>query len=229
METVRKMHVVVNKRATKAGEGIISQKDMAITLFTFMGFHVLMPDKFGIVGTREQFEAFNHFWRVIGYMLGTHDKFNCCGETVDETISRLEAIREDILVPCLQFPCPEYEGYTRIAVDGMWHFDPLDNHYNSMTFIMKRAVKVPGYFYFESEALEGAKENQKYLERLSLYARFRVFLDIIVYEYLSHVLIFRWIFNFIRMIAGIVDKYPVLALKSFGKKYAYVEIMKSKT
>lgn len=30
LETVRKMHVVVNRRTTKAGVGIISQKDMAI-------------------------------------------------------------------------------------------------------------------------------------------------------------------------------------------------------
>ena len=56
------MHVAVNKRAIKAGVGIVSQKDMAITLFSFMGFHVLMPDKFGVVGTREQFEAFSHLW-----------------------------------------------------------------------------------------------------------------------------------------------------------------------
>lgn len=116
------MHITVNRRAVKAGEGIISQKDMAVTLFTFMGFHVLMPDKFGIVGTREQFEAFNHFWRLIGFMLGTHDQFNCCGETLDDTLGKLEAIRRDIIYPGLQFTSPEYESYTRIAVDGMWHF-----------------------------------------------------------------------------------------------------------
>lgn len=105
---------------------------MALTQFAFMGFHILNPDQFGIVGTREQFEAFNHFWRVIGFMLGQKDEFNICGETLDDTLSRLEAIREDILIPNLIFPCSEYESYIRIAVDGMWHSDPTmhyGNHY----------------------------------------------------------------------------------------------------
>lgn len=130
LETVRRMHVVINRRSTKAGMGIISQKDMAITQFTFMGFHLLMPDKFGIVGTREQFEAFNHFWRVIGYMLGTENRFNCCGETLDDTLGRLESIKEDFLLPALKNPCAEYENYTKIATDGMWHQDPT-LHYGS--------------------------------------------------------------------------------------------------
>jgi ER-bound oxygenase mpaB/B'/Rubber oxygenase, catalytic domain len=125
LETVRKMHVVVNRRSTKAGEGIISQKDMSITLFTFMGFHLLMPEKFGIVGTREQFEAFNHFWRVIGHMLGTDDKYTCCADSLDETLRRLESIKEDILIPSLLFPAEKYESYTKIAVDGMWHSEPI--------------------------------------------------------------------------------------------------------
>jgi hypothetical protein len=223
------MHVVVNKRAIKSEEGFISQKDMAITLFTFMGFHILMPDKFGIVGTREQFEAFNHFWRVIGYMLGTDDKFNCCGETLDDTLGMLDAMREDILMPGLQFPCNHYESYTRIAVDGMWHFDPYDNHYDTMAFMMRRAVKVPGYYYFDTECLADEKdENKKIFAKLSLYTRLRIFLEILIYEKMSHVLIFRWIFNIMRMCLAVLDFHPFLALRAFGKKYAYVEIMKPK-
>jgi ER-bound oxygenase mpaB/B'/Rubber oxygenase, catalytic domain len=119
------MHVVVNRRSTKAGAGIISQKDMSITLFAFVGLNLLEPQKFGIVGTREQFEAFSHFWRVIGYMLGTEDKFNCCGETLDDTLSRLRSIKENMLVPALTFPCEEFDGYSRTALHGMWHSEPI--------------------------------------------------------------------------------------------------------
>lgn len=223
------MHVVVNQRAVKAGKGIISQKDMSITLFLFMGFQVLMPDKFGIVGTREQFEAFSHFWRVINYMLGTHNKFNCCGETLDDTLGRLEAIREDMILPGLISADPEYENFTRISVDGMWHFNPLDNHYDSIMFIIKRAVGVPGYYYFASEASGDEKENAKIFKQLSSYSKFNIFAKILVYEYLTKYLIFRWIFNIIRILFALLDFYPILALKNFGKKYAYVEIMKNKT
>lgn len=130
LETVRRMHVVVNARSTKAGVGIISQKDMAITQFTFMGFHLLMPEEFGIVGTREQFEAFNHFWRVIGFMLGTEDKYNCCGETLDETLGRLRAIKEDMLLPTIVSPHPDFEDYAKTAVEGMWHADPTLHYGN---------------------------------------------------------------------------------------------------
>lgn len=101
---------------------------MAITLFNFMGFHILMPDKFGIVGTREQFEAFNHFWRVIGYLLGMEDRFSCCGETLDETLMRLRVIREDMLLPALMIPSPDFEHYTRTAIAGMWYNEPILHH-----------------------------------------------------------------------------------------------------
>lgn len=198
---------------------------MAITLFTFMGFHILNPEQFGIVGSREQFEAFNHLWRVLGYLMGTKDEFNCCGETLDDTLGRLEAMREDIFVPQLQFPSDEYENYTRMAVNGMWHFDP-SIYYDSMMWLMRRALKVPGYFYFGSES---SGEKRVY-NKLSLYTKLRILLDIVVYEYMSHVFIFRWIFNIFRILFSIVDKfYPFLSLMSYDKKYAYVEIMKPKT
>lgn len=103
---------------------MISQKDMAITQFLFVGFQVLMPLEFGVVGSEEQLEAFSHLWRVIGFMLGTDDRFNCCGKTLAETRKRLRAIRDEMLLPAMQSPFREYENYIRIAFDGMWHFDP---------------------------------------------------------------------------------------------------------
>lgn len=124
LETVRRMHAVVNKRSTRAGVGIISQKDMAITQFLFMGFQLLMPEKFGIVGTQSDFEAFNHLWRVIGNMLGTEDRFNCCGKTLEETRSRLQAIKEDMLLPAIKMATPEIELNNRTAFEGYWHSDP---------------------------------------------------------------------------------------------------------
>lgn len=118
------MHVVVNRRSTKAGVGIISQKDMAVTQFLFMGFHVLMPREFGLVASREQFEALSHFWRVIGFMLGTEDRFNACGETLEETKGRLLAIKEDLMLPATENPFEGVESYVRTAFEGMWHSDP---------------------------------------------------------------------------------------------------------
>lgn len=67
---------------------------------------------------------------TFGESLGTHEKFNCCGETLDDTLGRLEAIRQDMILPALMSADPEYESYTKISVDGFWYFNPLDNHYD---------------------------------------------------------------------------------------------------
>lgn len=139
------MHAVAHRRLTNAGVGMISQKDMAITQFMFAGFQLLMPSEFGIVGSEEQLEAFSHLWRVIGFMLGTDDRFNCCGETLSETRKRLRAIRDEMLLPAMQSPFPEYNDYIRIAYDGMWYFDP-SLHYG------KERARV-GDVYFQTRRL----------------------------------------------------------------------------
>lgn len=97
-----------------------------------------------------------------------------------------------------------------------------------MIFIMKRNLNIPGYFYYESEVEDTASKNKNVLSELSYYTQFRIWLEVVVYEQLSKILIFRWIFNVMRISLALLDVYPVLALISFGKKYAYVEIMKAK-
>ena len=97
-----------------------------------------------------------------------------------------------------------------------------------MTFMMKRALNVPGYFYYESEVAEIEDKKKSVLKELSYYSQFRIWLDLVVYEKLSKIFICRWIFNVMRISLALLDVYPVLALISFGKKYAYVEIMKAK-
>jgi len=224
---VRKVHLIVNKRSEKAGTGIISQKDMSVTIFAFMGFHLLDPESVGIVGSDEQFEAFNHFWRLIAHLLGTEERFNVCAETVAETRGRLLAIKEDIFLPKLTNPSKEFDEYIQIAMEGMWYFDPTI-HFESMMYTIKRYVGVPGYHYQQSEAADFRADNKKVFDSMSTYTRFRIALDIIIYEQLSHILIFRWIFNAFRVFLGILHHWPILALRKFGKKYAYVDIFKTK-
>ncbi|KAG4067215.1 hypothetical protein HA402_000206 [Bradysia odoriphaga] len=227
LHTVRKMHVVVNKRSTRADVGIVSQKDMAITQFLFIGFSLLAPEMFGVVGSYEQLDALNHLWRLVGYMLGTQDQFNACGETVEETQSRLQSIAEDMLVPGWKDPFPECLPYSKVTFDGLWTGTPTA-HYDTTMFMIKRAIGVPGYYWFDSESSGFEEENRKLFEEMSLFTKFNIFLDIIIYEYLSHVFIFRWIFNVLRFFMALLDVYPFLALIRFGKKYAIVEVMKKK-
>ncbi|CAO1370952.1 unnamed protein product [Diamesa tonsa] len=221
---VRRIHLTISKRSEKNGTGIISQKDMAITQFLFAGVHLYSPDKLGIIGTQEQFEAFNHMWRVFGYMLGIKDEYNLCGETWADTRSRIEAMKEACLVPSLQFPTEAYETEDRGERDLKVY--PV-MHYETVIYSLKRMLSVPGYHYFQSEAITKDSDNTKVFQQLSYYTRFRIFLNIIIYQYLSPIFIFRWTFNIMRIILGILDKYPVIAIYKFGKKNAYVEILKS--
>lgn len=218
---------------------------MAVTQFLFMGFQVLMPDEFGVVGTREQFEAFNHLWRVLGYMLGTEDRFNACGETLEETRSRLQSIKEDIILPALKMSTPEIEAYVRNAYEGTWYSDPTmhfgekcnffdRNSINDQTLIdsrmfsIKRLCDYPGYHYFESESQNHKAENTEIFSKLSLYTRFRIFIDIIVYEHLCHFAVSHFLLNIGQLIIALLGLYPLLPLLAFGKKYAFVEVMKTR-
>lgn len=71
---IRGRHCHATRKASKAGYGNISQRDMALTQFGFMGFALLRPKELGISGSEADFEGFVHFWRVIGHFLGIKDK-----------------------------------------------------------------------------------------------------------------------------------------------------------
>lgn len=94
--------------------------------------------------------------------------------------------------------------------------------------MINRALNVPGYFYYESEVADNEDKKKSVLAGLSYYTQFRIGLEVLVYEHLSAIFVFRWIFNIMRIFLAILDVYPFLALISYGKKYAYVEIMKAK-
>lgn len=97
-----------------------------------------------------------------------------------------------------------------------------------MVFTIKRAIGVPGFYNFDSESSGFEEEHKKIFGGLSLHTKFQIFLDVVVYEYLSHVFIFRWIFNVIRLIFALLDVYPIFAYFRFGKKYALISVKLSK-
>jgi hypothetical protein len=53
----------------------MSQLDMLLTQFGFMGFTLLSPEAIGAApATSEDIEGFLHFWRTIGHFLGIEDR-----------------------------------------------------------------------------------------------------------------------------------------------------------
>jgi len=73
MNVIRWHHKMGSKKSKEAGAGEISQRDMALTQYGFMGFIYVAPKYFGLCNTLEENEAFNHLWRVNGHMLGISD------------------------------------------------------------------------------------------------------------------------------------------------------------
>lgn len=74
LEAVRKLHLAASRSAKNASVGMISQKDMAITQYGFIGFSVLSQKQTGVHCTREQMEDYIHFWRVLGHVIGMKDE-----------------------------------------------------------------------------------------------------------------------------------------------------------
>jgi ER-bound oxygenase mpaB/B'/Rubber oxygenase, catalytic domain len=213
----------VSNRSEKKGAGIISQKDMVITQFAFVGIQLLNPEKSGIQASREQLENFAHYWRVIGALLGIEDRFNICGATLDETLSRLTTVRH-LLLPNFTNMNPNVEKYLRIAVEGMKGFEPWLNP-DVQLFTVKRLLGVPGFHFFAHEKVEGSKDEFKSLSR---FTRTRITIDVIIFEYLSLTWGCRWLFNIPRIIfSAVFDRFPLFAIAKFGWKFAFVKIMQS--
>lgn len=75
LKVVRQMHNSASNSGCSAALNRISQKDMALTQLGFMGFSIARPKFFGIYNTTdEEWKAFIHVWRVIGYLLGIEDR-----------------------------------------------------------------------------------------------------------------------------------------------------------
>lgn len=74
MIAVKGKHCAAGKKAVTNGLGFISQLDMALTQFGFVGIAVLKAKNMGFVGTAEEVEGFIHVWRTIGYCMGIEDR-----------------------------------------------------------------------------------------------------------------------------------------------------------
>ncbi|CAH0713843.1 unnamed protein product, partial [Brenthis ino] len=162
--TVRKRHFVAGRTAKLKGIGTVSQRDISLTLFGFIGFSFLKPDKFGITQLQDgDWEAYNHLWRVIGHMIGLKDKYNICRNSYEETRQVLQIILERVYTPCLE-NVPEYfEHSTRVMIEGLSQIlTALES--SSMIFVVKYLSDVPGYIYTEEDRYTFRNKLKKILK-----------------------------------------------------------------
>ena len=96
-------------RERKLGEELaISQRDMVLTQFAFIGLIVMHPNKFGIhkdvPGTLDRLI---YFWRVIGSLLGIKDEHNLCNGTIEDVRKRCHEVFNECFRPALKNLNPE--------------------------------------------------------------------------------------------------------------------------
>ena len=68
------MHFSANRSAKGLNIGMISQKDMAITQYGFIGFSIMSQKETGVQADRKEIEDYCHFWRVLGSIIGIKDE-----------------------------------------------------------------------------------------------------------------------------------------------------------
>ena len=77
---------------------VMSQLDMLVTQFCFVGFITTYPELFGILSSRDSagIEGFNHLWALIGHLLGIQAEFNIC---LERNASKRKLVLSEILLP----------------------------------------------------------------------------------------------------------------------------------
>uniref|UniRef100_A0A182YIF8 ER-bound oxygenase mpaB/mpaB'/Rubber oxygenase catalytic domain-containing protein n=1 Tax=Anopheles stephensi TaxID=30069 RepID=A0A182YIF8_ANOST len=227
---VRKTHAGVSKQAaTLRPDMIISQRDMAITQFGFIGYVIISYRKLGIKYDPKDMEAFVHFWRVIGHMMGIEERFNACTDRFETTEQRMLLIANEILKPALLHHTAEFVKMGKALIEGLWCFNPFIE-FDSFLFLTMRLNNVPGYHYWDDEVtpeLKASEGQLRHYERFSRYARFLLYCVCYIHSVLLYIAVFRWYFNGQMIMSRfLITYFPFLAFYHFGVRDAYVRILK---
>ncbi|KAJ8963283.1 hypothetical protein NQ318_018750 [Aromia moschata] len=126
IEAVRDKHNSASRRGCTAGLVGITQKDMALTQFGFMGIALTRSKYIGIhEGTEEEWRAFLHVWRVVGYLMGIEDRFNLCSGTVEETRQICDLLIDQVFRPHVEQKDKDFLAMSSYMVNGLWSMSPM--------------------------------------------------------------------------------------------------------
>ncbi|XP_015588251.1 uncharacterized protein LOC107264473 [Cephus cinctus] len=223
LRNVRRKHCVASRRAARAGLERISQLDMALTQFGFIGFTLLNGDQLGVVTSSDELEGLVHVWRVVGSMLGMEERFNLCRGSLEETRGLCRRLLDEIFVPHLSLANEDFPEMGRVLLEGLW---PVNPHLDPRAFSA-----------FTLRLVTSATTNNNHSlvidnTTLSLYSRFILGLQLFVHDNLLPrrcwwSIIFRTFFNGqMRLAIYLTENCPFLAYWSFGREESRVNIFK---
>ncbi|XP_011196851.1 uncharacterized protein Sb_3 isoform X1 [Zeugodacus cucurbitae] len=226
LRAVRKAHSKSSRACSKLGAGQITQKDLALTQFGFIGYATLGAHRVQLYD-EEYLESTTHMWRVLGYLLGIKDEYNICGRNWAETKLRLDIVMRRVYKPALENTNEDFEKMTKALVEGLW---PLNTTLTtgSVLFFTKRLTYIKGYEYYSFDHLpnEIIDPKQKlYYYDLGWYDRFLVTYGLFIVTYLHKYSIVRWYLNIRVWLNELIFYYlPYIAIWKHGFKNSYVRI-----
>ncbi|XP_014226572.1 uncharacterized protein LOC106652251 isoform X1 [Trichogramma pretiosum] len=223
LHNVRKKHCIVSRRSSEAGLGRITQLDMALTQFGFIGFTLLSGDELGVKTTEAELDGLIHFWRVIGQLLGMDERYNLCNGTVEECRALCRRLLDHVFLPCFANRNKNFEAMGKVLLEGLWPVNPHLDPQAYTAFTMQLAV---------SAATNNNHSVTIDVAGMPAYSRFMLRMQTWVHRYLMHRAywwswFFRGFFNSqMRLAIFLTEKFPFLAYWMFGRKKSHVNIYK---
>ncbi|KAF3427619.1 hypothetical protein E2986_08365 [Frieseomelitta varia] len=223
LKIVRKKHCVAFRRSSEAGLSRVSQLDMALAQFGFMGFTLLSGDYLGVNNSSEELEGLIHFWRVIGSMLGMEDKYNICTGNVEESRALCRRLLDEVFLPSFVSNSKDFEEMSRVVLESVW---PVNPYIDPNAFIKFTLILASKAATNNNHSLKIDSSNMPW------YSRFILNVQLITHKYLLATTywwsrFFRAYFNSqMRLAIYLTENLPFLAFWSYGVKRSYVNIYK---
>ncbi|XP_067130440.1 uncharacterized protein [Centruroides vittatus] len=145
---VRKTHNEVAKKLNavkKQNQLSLSQYEMALTQYSFIGFIILYPKQIGMSCNEEDLECLVHFWRGIGYQLGIYDKYNICTNGLGECRKICREIVDEIFKPNIVRQREECSTMSQNIIRAMTIFVPCLSWEAMMKFWFE-IIHIPIHF-----------------------------------------------------------------------------------
>lgn len=158
----------------------ISEYDIMITQFAFIGFIVTNAKNMGLIAdfSERDLDSLLHFWRVIGYYLGASDRFNLCSYNRTDVMGICDAmIKFEYLESIVKNPIDQPPGIMSVNIVRSVKFIPMLTVYG----LMRHLYEILDHETSEVEPRKGCYSNLSYtliklvMTRLLAYKPFRVF------------------------------------------------------
>lgn len=212
---VKNLHNAASNSGCSAGLHRISQKDMALTQFGFMGFQIIRAKLLGVYNaTEEEWRAFIHLWRVVGHIMGIEDRFNICKGSVEETKAICEKLVDRVFIPHFKQNDPECIEMSKYMVNGLWAVTPVLNFnvvFCALSMLLRNNLK-----YDENEEFK----KLTFWERILFYYALAILFTLRWTP-------FRWFYNHTRYWdLWFAKNFPLLAYCKFGFRQVHVTILR---